>query len=69
MTEKDIKDGQKTRAEMLNAFRASRKMLSWKRRGVAKELPERKLINLRRDYYNWIKENYFPSIQRVRNIL
>src|SRR5574344_2183978 len=48
---------------MINAFRASRKMVSWKRRGVAKELPERKLINMRRDYNHWIKEKYFPLLK------
>ncbi len=63
LTDKDIKDGQKTREEMLNAFRASRKIVSTKRRGIAKEMPERKLINLRRDYYYWIKENYFPILK------
>lgn len=63
MINEHLKEGKKTREEMLDAFRASRKIVSRKRRGVAKELPERKMINLRRDYYDWIKENYFPVLK------
>ena len=63
MINEHLKEGKKTREEMLDAFRASRKIVSRKRRGVAKELPERKMINLRRDYYDWIKENYFPILK------